>query len=44
VPPDQFGKGFFGALPVVIPQQLHVARIWHLTIYCRWTRNQTFIF
>jgi len=31
-------------LPVVIPQQFHVAHIGHLTIYCRWPRNQTFIF
>ena len=44
VPPDQFGKGCFRALPVVIPQQFHVAHIGHLTIYCRWPRNQTFNF
>ena len=39
---NQFGKGFLRALPLVIPQQ--VAHIGHLPIYCRWTRNQTFIF
>ena len=41
---NQLGKGCFRALPVVIPQQFHVAHIGHLTIYCRWTRNQTFNF
>ena len=41
---DQPGKGCFRALPVVIPQQFHVAHIGHLTIYCRWPRNQTFNF
>jgi hypothetical protein len=35
MPPDQFGKGFLRALPLVIPQQVHVAHIGHLTIYCR---------
>jgi hypothetical protein len=33
---NQFGKGFLRALPLVIPQQVHVAHIGHLTIYCRW--------
>jgi len=36
MPPDQFGKGFLRALPLVIPQQVHVAHIGHLTIHCRW--------
>jgi len=35
MPPDQFGKGFLRALPLVIPQQVHVAHIGQLTIYCR---------
>jgi hypothetical protein len=35
MPPNQLGKRIFRAMPVVIPQQFHVAYIVHLNIYGR---------
>jgi hypothetical protein len=40
----QFGKGGFRALPVVVPQQFHVAGIVHLPIYCRWPEKSDSFF
>jgi hypothetical protein len=37
------GKGLLRAVPVVMPQQFHVARIGHLANYGGRTRNQTLI-
>ncbi len=43
MPFHQPGKGRIGAVLSVIPRQFCVAHIGHLSIYCRWLRNQAMI-